>query len=156
MRTERVLTRGDVVFPAYRWECRALPVLGVRVRLTPGHVPAFVFFSSRPRVYIVGVCFVTTREGWLSFLCRVSFFIYVASIGLLMVLRPYYRRCNRYIHGPRFIPDANVRSRGQGFFIGFFCGGSSWDIVCGCGNISAVFHYVCTYRRELQACIRSR
>jgi hypothetical protein len=69
VRMERVHPRGAVDFLIYKRECRALPVLGVRVRLTLGGALVFVPFSSLPRVYVVGACSVTTREGNLPFLC---------------------------------------------------------------------------------------
>jgi hypothetical protein len=79
----RLLSLRAVVCFVIQYEYRSLPVLGVRIRRPSGSVPVLVFFSSRPRMHVVNAYFVIIREGWLHFLCRVSFCIYVASDGML-------------------------------------------------------------------------
>ena len=51
----RVRPRGVAVCSVFPCDCRALLVLGVRVHCSFDNAPIFVSFSSRPRLYVIGV-----------------------------------------------------------------------------------------------------
>ena len=82
----------------------------------------------------------------LSFLCRVSNYVYGVTVGLLPVVFPSLKSC-LWVIVSGIVSNVLVGSCGLGSLICFFCGGSSWNVICECGEVSASFHDVRTGER---------